>query len=374
MWRAIALTVLWTACAQERERPEPGVTGRIHPPGILEEGSDNFHGKELARRDYDFELCAKCHGEDFTGGAANVSCLECHDDGPTACATCHRDDVERGAHSIHRISNVACSECHAVPESWASEGHIRREGKADLGPAEVVFGARAAHTIDPADRAGAPAFANGTCTNVYCHGAVLGASGGTATAPRWVEPAASGCDRCHGSPPPSHAQAECVTCHPSTAPHIDGAIQVGRTNGCDGCHGRNGDPAPPTDLAGNEFTTAFGVGAHQAHLTVPTQLRGPLVCSDCHVVPLSVTATGHIDSPLPAEVVPATGWNRTTGTCTTWCHGGDSPIWTAQGAVTCGSCHAVPPPSQAHAGVTSVQSCASCHPGSAHMDGDVDVF
>lgn len=361
-------------CAEERPRPEANVTGRIHPPGIAEETSENFHGRELARRDYDFGLCAKCHGEDFSGGAAGASCLDCHDDSPTACTTCHREDTETGAHATHRTSGATCAECHVVPASWDDDGHIRRGGKADPRPAEVLFGARAALTLDAADRAGPPQYEAGTCRNVYCHGDVLGAAGGAATQPVWTSAATGGCARCHGAPPPSHAQAACATCHPASAPHIDGAIQIGRTAGCDGCHGTAGDPAPPFDLAGNEFITAIGVGAHQAHLTGASQLRAPLACSECHTVPTTVGAVGHIDSPLPADVLPAVGWNRTTQTCGTWCHGSATPVWTQRGGAACGTCHAVPPQTPSHAGVFGVQSCATCHPTAGHMNGGVDVL
>jgi predicted CxxxxCH...CXXCH cytochrome family protein len=354
----LVLLVLVTSCEEERARPEPNVTGRLHPIGILEVTSPNFHGAELARRDYDFSLCASCHGDDFSGGAAKVSCLECHDNGPTACETCHRSDNESVSHTLHRTRGIACTECHSVPETWDSDGHIRRAGAADPRPAEVTL---TSGTLT-----------DGTCSNVYCHGATL--TGGLATTPRWDAPAIGGCDRCHGAPPPSHAQSACATCHPATSPHIDGTVQVGRTNGCDGCHGESGNPAPPTDLDGNEFTTALGVGAHAAHLNGSSQLRAPLQCSECHSVPATVASLGHIDTPLPAEVLPAVGWNRASETCGTWCHGGTSPVWTEEGGAFCGSCHAIPPTTPDHAGVTSVQMCASCHPWAAHMDGDVDAF
>ncbi len=353
--------MLLAACAADRDRPEPNVTGRVHPVGILDEQSEQFHGKELARRDYDFALCAKCHGDDFAGGTSKVSCLDCHDDGPTACSTCHRESVERGAHALHRVKNVACAECHTVPTSWNSDGHVRRNGIVDPGPAEITFGALAAQTSTPA-------YTDGACSNVYCHGS---------STPRWDAQPTGSCASCHGAPPASHAQNQCATCHPVGAPHVDGALQIGRTAGCDGCHGSGGDPAPPFDLAGNEFTTALGVGAHQAHLNVPSQLRTPLQCSECHSVPASVTAPGHIDTALPAEVVAAVGWNRTTQTCGTWCHGTAAPVWTQQGGAECGTCHGVPPATAAHAGVTNVQMCSSCHPAlpsASHMDGDIDVF
>lgn len=383
--RISVVVALLASCAEERPRPETNVTGRIHPPGILNEDSEAFHGRELARRNYDFALCASCHGEDFRGGRSNASCMDCHDDEPTACATCHRDDTESAPHRRHRETGVECAECHVVPARWEEDGHILRSGVRDEAPAELVFGARAAATPLPALRAGAPEYLDGTCSNVYCHGDVL-AAGGVRTRPQWNDPITGACDRCHGAPPPSHARDECASCHAPDAPHVDTIVQVVRA--CDGCHGSAGNPAPPRDLAGNMFTTAIGVGAHRAHLDGSSRLRAPIECSACHAVPASVTTPGHIDSADPAEVAVALGWNRSTETCATaWCHGDARPRWTEQGGAACGTCHGAPPSSPAHAGITSVAQCASCHPGvidsvgnmlfangaSEHMDGDVDV-
>jgi predicted CxxxxCH...CXXCH cytochrome family protein len=245
-------------------------------------------------------------------------------------------------------------------------------------------------TLIAADRDGPPTFADGRCANVYCHGDALHAGGGANPRPVWTDAVVRGCDRCHGAPPPSHAQDRCETCHPATAPHLDGAVQIGRTAGCDGCHGRAGDPAPPFDLDGNEFTTALGVGAHQAHLDAPSLLRGPIACTECHLVPASTLAAGHLDSPLPAEVTASLGWDRGAGTCgTAWCHGTAAPIWTLQAQDSCGSCHGVPPAS--HTPGLPLSSCTTCHPRtidafgnflfttgptgpvSEHIDGDVDL-
>ncbi|MEJ7601818.1 MAG: CxxxxCH/CxxCH domain-containing protein [Kofleriaceae bacterium] len=388
-WLVLVLAV--AACAAERARPDAApAQDTVHPIGILDSTSESFHGRELARRGWDLGLCASCHGEAFDGGAAKVSCKTCHDDGPDACATCHRDGPTTGAHASHRGALVACAECHTVPARWDDPGHVRTSGAADPPPAEVVLGARAAQTLDPVDRAGAPSFADGTCSNVYCHGDVLHAGGGLMTDPRWDDPAPSGtCGRCHGAPPPSHVQDRCASCHPAEL-HLDGAIQVGRTPGCDGCHGDATSPAPPIDLSGNTFTTAIGVGAHRAHLEAPARLRGPIACETCHLVPAQVFATGHLDTALPAEVTAGLGWDQTTGTCTTaGCHGPARPVWTEQGGAFCGSCHGIPPVSHAPGPLTG---CATCHPRaidstgtiiltpgptgptSEHLDGDVDVF
>lgn len=390
--RWVVVLVGVTACSAPRDLGEPcdGCIASVHPRGILDEDSDDFHGKDLARRDWDFALCATCHGDDFRGGVAESACTTCHTEGPTACVTCHADGPTIGAHASHGAAQVACAECHTVPATWDAPGHIR----GDRAPAEVTFGARAQLTPVAADRKGPATFAGGTCTNVYCHGDALHASGGLATQPRWDNPAPSGtCGRCHGAPPPSHEQTACATCHPASAPHIDGTTQIGATAGCDGCHGTASSPAPPRDLAGNQFTTALGVGAHQAHLAAPAGLRGPVACATCHLVPASVTAPGHIDSPLPAEVASPLGWDRSLATCTTaWCHGTARPAWTATGGAACGSCHGVPPATPSHLPDMPLTQCASCHPAtvtpsgsivitpgpngstSEHMDGDVDAL
>jgi len=346
--------IVAAACADERSRPdsEPA-TGNVHPSGISDEQSPNFHAYEIERRDYDLALCAGCHGEDFSGGKAGKSCLNCHEDGPTACTTCHgAAGPTSGNHPIHLgEAKLACAECHIVPEAWNSPGHT--------GSVEVTFGPLASKT--PAS------FVDGACT-VYCHGSAK---------PEWNAMPVRGCDRCHGAPPPpSHPpQSQCATCHPADAPHVDGNVQVG--SACDSCHGKAGDAAPPNDLAGNQFTTALGVGAHQAHLQAQSAISAPIACATCHVVPAATNAAGHIDTPLPAEVVQSLGWNRTTETCATaWCHGPATPKWTETGGAFCGSCHGVPPATASHNSSMSLSSCATCHPASftKHIDGVLDVL
>jgi predicted CxxxxCH...CXXCH cytochrome family protein len=384
---AVVMLVV-ASCSEERSISEPCVDcdARVHPTGILDPASDDFHGKELARRNWDFALCASCHGASFDGGKAKVACTTCHAEGPTACVTCHRDGPTSGSHAQHAASQTACGECHVVPARWDAPGHIVD----DSPPAEVTFGARANLTPVAGDRRGPPAFAAGACTNVYCHGDVLHAGGGASTKPQWATPAPTGtCTQCHAAPPPSHAQSDCATCHPASAPHIDGTVQIGTTAGCDGCHGDATSPAPGRDLAGNTSFTAIGVGAHRAHLDAPSGLRGPIACATCHVVPATLTAIGHLDSELPAEVESSLGWERSTQTCTTTaCHGEARPAWTTRGEVACGTCHGIPPASASHAPNMPLSSCASCHPAtvtatgaiiidngsSTHMNGVVDAL
>jgi predicted CxxxxCH...CXXCH cytochrome family protein len=393
----VTLGVL-AACSDVRPRPDAGTSVvTVHPAGILVPESPDFHGKELKNLNWDFATCASCHGSDFSGGSAKVSCLKCHADGPTACTTCHGSGPTTNAHLVHRqVAKLDCSECHVVPAHWNDEGHILAGGVAITTPAKVTFGARAGLTIDPGDRSGPPTFENGKCSNVYCHGDALHATGGTAREPRWDDPTPSGgCTGCHGKPPTGHARSDCATCHvvPTqvTDPgHIDGVVQVGRVPGCSGCHGDATSPAPPTDLQGNTQISAIGVGAHRAHLTVPSGLRGPIPCATCHVVPTQVDDPGHIDSLDPAEVTVNVGWDRTSQSCNNNCHSAARPVWTLKGGAFCGSCHGIPPSGGPHTTTMTLTSCVTCHsqtvdafgnilppavPGGAtkHMNGVVDV-
>ena len=356
---------------------------KVHPAGILDPTSNDFHGKELERLNWSFATCAGCHGENLDGGKANVSCKTCHAEGPTACVTCHGPaGPTTGAHQIHLASQLDCSECHIKPAAWDAPGHIIDQ----VPPAKVTFGAKAGLTINPADRKGPPTWDGQRCTNVYCHADALHWPGGPAQEPRWDQPVVGGCDRCHGAPPPSHARNDCQSCHPASAPHIDGIVQIGRTSGCDGCHGSAASPAPPTDLAGNTSTTAIGVGAHQAHLNVPSGLRGPIACETCHVVPTTVTSPGHLEAGF-AKVTASLGWNHDTQTCTAYCHGTASPVWTTHNTALCGTCHGIPPATAPHTAAMSLNTCVSCHAAtvdgfgnilvtngtSHHMDGVADA-
>jgi predicted CxxxxCH...CXXCH cytochrome family protein len=369
--------MLVASCSEQRVLSEPctgDCTIHIHPPGIADPTSNDFHGREIARRNFDLALCASCHGADFAGGAAKVSCLGCHRDGPDTCKTCHGDGPTSNAHGVH-ANKAACRECHVVPARWDDDGHLFHDG-IPITTARVTFGVLAQRTIDPADRKGSPTWDGTTCSNIYCHGdASHAAAGGNATRPRWNDPAPTGtCDHCHGNPPPSHIRNDCASCHPGGAAHINGVVEVGRTSGCDGCHGSAASPAPPTDLAGNMFTTALGVGAHQAHLQASSQISAPIPCTTCHLVPAALDSPGHVDTPAPAEVVASLGWDRSTETCaSSGCHGTARPRWTSSGQVSCGTCHGIPPATASHSPTMPVTSCVTCHPRTVDAFGNIIV-
>lgn len=371
----IVLALLGASCAEEREREDacPDCSG-IHPAGISDPASPDFHGRELERRDWDFALCATCHGTGLDGGAAGVSCVSCHEEGVTTCSTCHDAEPATAAHPAH-VARYECAECHAVPERWDDEGHILRDGHADLAPAEVLFGEAARRRPDFADDADPPSYDpdSRTCSGVYCHGDPLGDPAAAAPRPVWTGTVE--CGSCHGDPPASHAGGTaCATCHPADAPHIDGALAIGIAGGCSGCHGSDDSPAPPRDLSGNTSRLAIGVGAHRGHLTARLALRGPMPCASCHQVPAETTSPGHIDSASPAEVTLVGGgtWDRGDATCSSWCHGDSQPIWTGgAGQVSCGTCHGIPPAGGSHTPDMQLTDCAGCHPATVDAFGNI---
>ena len=359
---------------------------------------------------------------DPTENAASEACSgACHGSGPQAAPprdTAGRSDsgsVGVGAHAQHFAPSqwhkrVECGSCHQVPEQIGDPGHIDTAL-----PAELTFGGMGA--------GGAWNHDTQTCTNTYCHGATLsntidgatgGTAGGSATEPKWtlVDTSQAQCGSCHGAPPPAPhpTNTDCGTCHPTMNPgagmviaypelHIDGHLDVINAAACDSCHGSNGQSAPPKDTLNNIATTFKGVGAHSQHLASNSTWHATINCTECHAVPAGINDQGHIDSPLPAELVfgPLAGASSTyngTACSNTYCHGGGtgvlkggartSPIWTQVDGTQsqCGSCHGAPPP----APHPTDSNCASCHPTmtagaglviaypALHIDGKVDLI
>ena len=163
------------------------------------------------------------------------------------------------------------------------------------------------------------------------------------------------CTGCHGiSESGGRSGISCADCH--------GADE----EECIACHGGwdNLSGAPPTGLRGEIDDSSLAVGAHTPHLE-GLAISDGVTCGSCHIVPLMVwdsthldftpgTLTGTIDSlaeVLFGGISPAPGaqWDRDSRTCSaTYCHGNfsggnmlNSPLWTAGGQASCGSCHAV---------------------------------
>lgn len=252
----------------------------IHPEGISDVASPNFHGKLIKTNNWNFKDCQDCHASDYSGGLAKNSCLTCHTatTGPEACNTCHGDFTNSGliappravngeistdfrgvgSHAKHLYTNtfgktLTCNVCHSVPASIYTPGHID-----DSPHAEVSLGFLAAFktTVTPTYDAG-----NLTCANTYCHGNfafyrdsssnnnygvyLSDKMEGNNVTVTWnkVNQGQAACGTCHDLPPKGHKifgdepLKNCNLCHGSVvdgegriidkSKHINGVIDYG---------------------------------------------------------------------------------------------------------------------------------------------------
>lgn len=381
------------------------VTRAWNAPRTSEQACGSCHGLPPALPHPQSQRCSVCHGavvdeeRHFLAPQLHVngqveyqadSCTACHGMGDDPAPPRDTQGNESpsaigvGAHRAHLASSLgrslACKECHVVPKQVEESDHIQGL------PARVQLSGIAA------TKGRKPAWqrAQQTCSDTWCHGPSAGDLG---QSPPWTRPSASTCTTCHGAPPPlPHPQAsECSVCHAGIVAsdnhtiidrdrHVDGKVTVTKTNECTACHGAL-NPAPPRDLDGNTDTSAPGVGAHQTHLASSRRSR-PVPCSECHDVPKTVLAAGHLDSARPAEVVfsgaavaPGVTARYVNGACTnTACHGAQwasgntsggsntTPIWMRVDGTQarCGSCHGLPPPAPHPYGSLN-PVCSKCH-------------
>jgi predicted CxxxxCH...CXXCH cytochrome family protein len=199
------------------------------------------------------------------------------------------------------------------------------------------------------------------------------------------------CKSCHGVDYAGGiSESSCLGCHMDTP------------EDCNVCHGGidNTSAAPPRDIDDNISTETIGVGAHTTHLE-GNLLSDGLECVECHMVPESLYAPGHVDDDLPAEVTfsglaftdgaqPA--WNHSTAGCSNvYCHGNWSlskenslfpwayagetiggnnatVTWTGANQAACGSCHALPPSGHLQ---FALNECANCHVGVVNSQGEI---
>jgi predicted CxxxxCH...CXXCH cytochrome family protein len=217
----------------------------FHEPGPV--GCGDCHGSPPA--DHYAGACQGCHREANADGSAlerptlHLNGRVDFGAGGQACGACHGHDDDpmppTGAHALHMASELtaalSCKDCHAVPSSVASPGHLDRGLRT---PADVVFGERARA------RGQMPSYEAGACSAVACHGA--GLAGAAPDKFVWAAADPVGCVTCHAAPPPpphpSDRNCASTVCHGSEvsvgAPalgitpggrsrHIDGIVQHG---------------------------------------------------------------------------------------------------------------------------------------------------
>jgi len=162
------------------------------------------------------------------------------------------------------------------------------------------------------------------------------------------------CQSCHGRDyKGGNSAISCYDCH-SSGPES-----------CNMCHGNAQHIWPPRSLSGNTQNTQQGVGAHDTHLSLDSNLRvsARVACSECHRTVTNFSDTSHISGYTPgvAEVVfgalakksigggltPNPTWNPATQKCSNvYCHGyfvngnlTNQPTFNVPSTGNCGTCH-----------------------------------
>ncbi|MBI5020452.1 MAG: CxxxxCH/CxxCH domain-containing protein [Ignavibacteriales bacterium] len=210
---------------------------------------------------FPLEQCKLCHGNTYSGEkVVTVSCRDCHDNtaGPEECNTCHGNfrgakftdaappvDINRdtsttklgvGAHQNHLATGslgkpVKCQECHNVPSSVSSPGHIDSPFLVQVVFNDTLAGLKTSSgSIIPT-----PTFhtSDSTCSNVYCHGYFT--NGNLSNRPQWnkVNGTQAACGTCHGDK---------ITGNPTPTGTHDSGL-----DNCEYCHTANGNPVASYD-------------------------------------------------------------------------------------------------------------------------------
>lgn len=125
------MPLLFLAACSDPQTAPTGVSEKVsvHEPGWTAPASSSFHGAALASKQFDASECRQCHGSQFDGGIANVSCKTCHASYPhpanwigahssfvkttnynlKSCQGCHGQD-----YGTKKINN-SCLTCHTKP-------------------------------------------------------------------------------------------------------------------------------------------------------------------------------------------------------------------------------------------------------------------
>ncbi len=338
--------------------------------------------------------CTGCHGD-----ARRVATSPLLKAAPPVDASGRTTGAKVGAHQAHLTDGlfakaVACGECHVVP---AGVDH------ATGGQQVVVFGG----PVGTANGA-KPTYANGTCSNVVCHG---GGStplpGGALQAPSWTGgPDQAACGNCHAFVPPApHPQTDdtgapltttpqCAQCHPGTVEasgainvqgglHVNGVVDTGvhgagwvaaagaiqphglaanfhdpawpgGITSCRGCHGQDYDgPTPATSC--NACHAANGQAGWQTS------------CTFCHGEP---NRTAFPAAPPVNTRGQTAATDRGVGAHETHLLG-KQPTGAISAGVACGNCHAAQPyVDMGH--VDGVRAVSLLRPGTSTVAGSFD--
>jgi len=320
-------------------------------------------------------------------GSAYGTCStgSCHTDGrgnfvtsPTwgsvvaNCTACHDNLPNTGSHVQHITGiGITCGNCHKGAVQGNTAPALHMNGFVD------VYKATPGDFGYPANKVIGTPFQS--CTTVNCHGRL---------SPTWGANTGNyQCTKCHGKGTVL-ANYSSVSNKQAAPGYMGIGIGVGQQTGV---------------VTGN-VSNDPKVGAHDAHMRSTNNLGKPAGCGDCHTVPSTAFASGHMNgSSLPTfsnlvkniETIPGSAlpytytkgsvtanYDSLTGTCSNiYCHGatlpaGDnprntSPQWTDGTYLTgdrandCSKCHGYPPTQSTrlpHTPAADYMTCTSCHP------------
>jgi predicted CxxxxCH...CXXCH cytochrome family protein len=353
-----------------------------------------------------------CHGATIPGGGVKSPKWTQTDGSANACNACHGAPPP-----LPHPQGTNCTGCHPGYTSSSVVAATHVNGTVDVlaqacGTCHAMPPALTGVLVPHADHSTPAHPSSNRCD--FCH---PGYTSTTVNGPTHVNGAVEvvpqTCTSCHGSPPPPYYGAtpspahpasglvDCGLCHTgygigsvNDATHANGTVNVFVWN-CASCHDIHAnEPAPLVPLVGVPAITGRpnAVGAHRAHLEGRTSggvaLSSPFLCETCHAVPADIQ---HVHGVQAVVALSAAGqallgsqnmgsYDAGTTSCSTYCHGttlnggtNKAPAWASALAVaSCTSCHAAPPSTRGHVGVTSdLTKCAPCHRESTNADGTI---
>ncbi len=422
---AFALALGAGSCSDlKKDLPSPSAGTQIHPEAWMQKASAEFHGTYLKGKSYETKECQPCHGGPLNGGTSRTSCFTCHALYPHTAAWTRPDSASFHGKFLKAMSynGTECQSCHGTNYQGGTSGEscFSCHTSYPHGAQWMTGGAAASHGLYLRGKGWNDAectschgsnYAGGTsgqscfaCHDAYPHD-VRFSSGGHPSYLYGNQYPLDGCKTCHGSAyTGGNAQQSCM----SSGCHVEPGGAQRSPEACNTCHGAFGsasaallNSAPPKSVLGQTAPTVRGVGAHATHLDT-TGLGKGVECQECHVVPATLFAAGHVDNmtvSAPHMVTmagtlgrlvtgdgtlrPAPAFNGTS--CSgTYCHGNwklrkatstnqfiynatdsimvgaiaNAPVWTGQSAqAACGTCHGLPP--QGHS--AAFGACANCH-------------
>ncbi|MFT4974643.1 MAG: hypothetical protein ACI8S6_000526 [Myxococcota bacterium] len=245
---------------------------------------DDCHGEGPAATfaDLPFDDCATCHDDFHEGQFAPARCDSCHIDGTWETESFDHDRTDYPLTGAH--IDVTCDDCHTVDGEEVFRG-IEHETCADC------------HDIMVPHEGG---FAAETCGDCHETGAwdLITFAHFDETGFPLEDSHDLACAECHTEPAHDGQVSECASCHDRPEGHFEGA--------CDDCH-------LPTDW----WEGTLGAGGHDVTGFPLRNLHTLASCRDCH-------AEGHA--------------SRSAGTECIDCHRGDDPHRNLVGN-TCSDCH-----------------------------------